>query len=123
MSKIKYAIVLIVLIIMCTTFNGCLINHRSHTFQTSPERLVPRSELEKIEPGTTTKEWVLDRFGMPTRTRHLKDGSEILLYETRKRTEHEFSFFFIFSTESSEESKETVSFEIKDGIVQRYWTD
>ena len=123
MSKSKYASVLIVLMIMCMTFNGCLINHRSHTRQTSPERPIPTSELEKIEPGTTTKEWVLDRFGMPTKTRHLKDGAEILLYETRNRTEHEFSFFFIFSTESSKETKETISFEIKDGVVQRYWID
>jgi hypothetical protein len=123
LTSLKGIVALSILMIICMTFNGCLINHRSHTRQTSPERPIPQSELEKIEPGTTTKEWVIDRFGRPTNTRHLKDGAEILLYETRNRTKHEFSLFLIFSTESSEETQETISFEIKDGVIQRYWTD
>lgn len=123
MSKVKYASVFILLLIICVLFNGCLIHHRSYTHQASPERPIPRHELEKVEPGVTTKEWVLDTFGAPTGERYLKDDVEILLYETRNRTEHEFSLFLIFSSESSEESKEILSFEIKDGVVQRYWFD
>lgn len=123
MYRTKYAGVLAVLMIMLMSLSGCLISHRSHTYQVSPDRPILKSDLEKIEPGVTTEEWVLNSFGTPTNTRHLKDNAEILLYETINKTERKLSLFLIFSTESSEETRETVSFEIKDGVVQRYWID
>ncbi len=84
---------------------------------------ISRSDLYRVEPGVTTKEWVLDTFGLPTRKKHLKDYSEILIYERSEKKEYEFSLFLLFRIESSEVKKETVSFIIKDGVVRKYWQD
>jgi hypothetical protein len=103
--------------------SGCLMKHRSHTYERSTGSPILKSDLDQVELGVTTKDWVLDTFGPPTRVRNFKDDSEILIYERSERTEHEFSFFLIFSSESSEVTKETLSFEIRDGIVRKYWLD
>jgi outer membrane protein assembly factor BamE (lipoprotein component of BamABCDE complex) len=122
-SRKSYISVFIILMMMCMIVGGCLMTHRSHTYESSGGHPISRSDLDHVEPGVTTKDWVLDTFGSPTRERHFKDDSEILIYERSERTEHEFSLFLIFSTESSEVTKDTLSFEIKDGVVQKYWLD
>lgn len=123
MTKTKFINIFILFMVMCTAFSGCLITHRSDTHEISPGQPISRSDLDQIEPGVTTKDWVLDTFGPPTRVRQFKDGSEIIRYERGERTDYEFSLFLIFSTKSSDVKKETLSFEIKDGIVQKYWMD
>ena len=82
---------------------------------------ISKWDLCRVQPGITTKEWVLDTFGPPTRERHFKDYLDILIYERSERKKNEFSLFLLFKFESAEVKKETLSFEIRDGVVQKYW--
>ena len=117
----KKAISLVIMTLLTITLlTGCMISHGSHTSETSSGYPISRSQLESIEPGITTKGWVLDNFGEPDRERHLRDGEEILIYENTKHKSSHVSLFLLFNSHTSENIKETVSFKIKDGIVKSY---
>ncbi|MGD9159164.1 MAG: hypothetical protein PVG39_12205 [Desulfobacteraceae bacterium] len=117
----KKAISLVFMVLLTgTLLTGCMISHRSHTSETSSGYPISKSQLDSVEPGVTTKDWVLDNFGEPDRERHLKNGEEILVYENTKHKSSHVSFFLLFSSHTSENIKETVSFKIKDGIVTSY---
>ena len=103
--------------------SGCMINHRSHTSDSSGNHPISSILLESIKPGVTTKEWVIDNFGKPDIEKHLEDGEEILIYENTKHKSSDFSLFLIFSSHNTEDIKEVVSFKIKDGIVKSYSVD
>jgi len=99
---------------------GCMVSQRSHTSDSSSNYLMSKAQLDGVEPGVTTKEWVLDVFGEPDRERHLQNGEEILVYENTKRKTSHVSIFLLFNSHNSEDIKEVISFRIKDGIVQSY---
>lgn len=113
----------LVTVLFCAFLSSCIISHHSHTKNTSPEYPISKSQLSSVESGVTTKRWVLDTFGEPTREKHLEDGEELIIYENKKKTSHHFSLFLIFSTHSSEESKSSLTFRVRDGVVQSYWID
>ena len=102
---------------------GCMVNHRSHTSDSSNNHTIAKVMLDSIEPGVTTKDWVTDTFGEPDREKHLKDGEEILIYENTKHQSSHFSLFLIFSSHTSEDIKETITFKLKDGVVESYSID
>ena len=117
----KKAISLVFMALLAITLlTGCMISHRSHTSETSSGYPISRSQLDTVEPGVTTKDWVLDNFGEPDRERHLRDGEEIMVYENTKHKSSHVSFFLLFNSHTSENIKEIVSFKIKDGIVKSY---
>ncbi len=117
----KKALLLTLMFMLSGIFlTGCMINHRSHTSDTSSGQAISSAQLDSIEPGVTTKDWVINKFGEPDRVRHLQDGEETLIYENTRRKSSHFSLFLIFSSHRSEDIKETVSFIIKDGIVKSY---
>jgi len=113
----------LIIAFLCVFLSGCLISHRSHTTTSSPYYSMSKSKLDNVEPDVTTKDWVIDTFGEPTREKQLQDGEEILIYENKEKTSHSFSILFIFSTHSSDEQKERLSFRVKDGVVKSYWFD
>ena len=98
---------------------GCMISHRAHTSDSS-DYAISKSLLDSVEPGITTKDWVIDNFGEPDRERHMKDGEEVLIYEDTKHKSSHFSLFLIFNSHTSEDIKEVISFRIKDGVVKSY---
>jgi outer membrane protein assembly factor BamE (lipoprotein component of BamABCDE complex) len=100
--------------------SGCLISTRQYTNQTSPGRELSKSLIKKIEPGKTTKEWVMQTFGMPTRQRTFDNGEETWEYERSYRTESETHFLFLINTENVTRTRETLIIDIKDDIVQNY---
>lgn len=120
----KRATILFPIIMVSLIFvNGCLISHHSHTNKSAPYNSISAAKLDSIEPGLTTKDWVIDTFGNPTREKHLQDGGEVLIYENIEKTIRKFSIFLVFSTHSTEEQKETLSFMMKDDVVTSYWFD
>ncbi|MFC1839767.1 hypothetical protein ACFL1N_09315 [Thermodesulfobacteriota bacterium] len=121
--RIRIPAAFLVIVIASIFLSGCLISHRSHTSVSSPYSSMSRTKLDSIEPGVTTKDWIIDTFGDPTREKHLQDGEEILIYENKEKTSHHFSILLIFSTHSTEEQKKTLSFRVKDGVVKSYWLD
>ncbi len=120
MQRVRCMCVLIMIMSLCLIISGCLITTRDYTNQTSPGRELSKSQIKKIEVGKTTKEWIMQTFGMPTRQRTFDNGEETWEYERSYRTESEAHVFFIINTERVIRTRETLIIDIKDGIVQNY---
>lgn len=117
----KKSLSILFMVLFAGTFlTGCMISHRAHTSDSSFDYPVSGTQLESVEPGVTTKEWIIDNLGEPDREKHLRDGEEILIYENTRRKSRHVSLFLLFSSHTSEDIKETVSFKIRDGIVESY---
>ena len=120
----KKALLLTLMVLLAGTFlSGCMINHRSHISDSSYNHPISSVLLDSIEPGVTTKDWVIDNFGEPDREKHLKDGEEVLIYENTRHKSSDFSLFLLIDSHSSEDIKEVLSFKIKDGKVESYSLD
>lgn len=113
----------IIVAVACLFLSGCLIQHKSHISKDSSRHCVWKGRLHNVVPGETTKEWVIKTFGTPEDERHLDNGVEILKYERSSRTRSEFSFFLLIDTQTTKVTTQTLHFDIKDGIVQKYWID
>jgi outer membrane protein assembly factor BamE (lipoprotein component of BamABCDE complex) len=120
MQRVRCMCVLIMIMSLCLIISGCLITTRDYTNQTSPGRELSKSQIKKIEVGKTTKEWIMQTFGMPTRQRTFDNGEETWEYERSYRTESEAHVFFIINTERVIRTRETLIIDMKDGIVQNY---
>ena len=121
----KKALSILIIVLLTGAFpSGCMISHRSNeSSDRSSGCAISRERLDRVEPGVTTKEWVIDNFGDPDREKHLQDGEDVMIYENTRHKSSHFSIFLIFNSHTSEDIKESVSFKIKDGIVKSYWID
>lgn len=79
--------------------------------------------LKQIECGKTTKDQLVATLGAPSEQSLTEEGIEILRYRCTKKQENEFVLFPIVFVDDEKETKHTVAFEVKDGIVQRYWKE
>ena len=80
--------------------------------------------LKQIECGQTTKEQLVARFGEPSEHSLTDEGAEILRYKCVRRKDNEFALFpppIVIKDDKTVEH--TVAFEIRDGVVQRYWKE
>ncbi len=85
---------------------------------------VENQALKEIECGQTTRDWVVETFGEPTEQILNDDGSEILKYKCVRTKDNKFVMFpppIVIRDEKDVEH--TVAFEVRDGIVQRYWKE
>ncbi len=79
--------------------------------------------LDRIEPGTTTKDWVLATLGDPSRQSTTKDGTELLEYQYSRKKDNSFVFCpFVFINDEGED-KQTLYFEIENGVVKNFWKE
>lgn len=101
---------------------GCLIYHRDVSYSGKGKPLSD-STLDQIECGTTTKDWVLATLGEPSRQSATADGTEILEYRYGKKLDNNFVFIPFVFVNGEDESKQTVYFEISDGVVKNYWKE
>ena len=76
--------------------------------------------LKKIECGKTTKDQLVELLGEPSEQSLMEDGAEILRYKCTKKHDSKVVVFPIVFVDEEKETKHTVAFEVKDGIVQRY---
>jgi outer membrane protein assembly factor BamE (lipoprotein component of BamABCDE complex) len=98
---------------------GCLVVSKSNTRYSG--HYVSPSRLDRIEPGRTTADEVLEELGEPmSRTEHT-DGSEVWRYEYTKTTSNHGAVFLIFAGSSRKEASGEVQVTVKDGVVQRVW--
>jgi len=98
---------------------GCLINssnneHYSGTY-------VSEATFNRIEPGTTTKQWVLGTLGEPSVKTNLEDGSELWKWQYSKTKQSSGSVLFIFGGSSSSETGGAAYVQMRDGIVTKAW--
>ncbi len=79
--------------------------------------------LDRVEPGTTTKDWVVATLGDPSRQSTTKDGTELLEYQYSRRKDNSFVFCpFVFINDEGED-KQTLYFEIENGVVKNFWKE
>jgi len=80
--------------------------------------------LKQVERGQTTKDWLVATFGEPSERSVTEEGTELLKYKCTKKKDNKFVLFpppIVIKDEK--EMEHTVVFEVKDGIVQRYWKE
>lgn len=84
---------------------------------------VQNETLKQVRCGETTKDWLVATLGEPAEQTLTDEGTEILRYRCRKKEDSEVVLFPIIIVDNQEITEHTVAFEIKDGIVQRYWKE
>ena len=124
-QRTPHLLVLVLAVTFLICGFGCItvVSHESHRTLKTAGKPISDEVLGQIQPGVTTKEWVLAALGAPTNEVKLNDGVEILEYEYGRETRTSFEFLFLIDSETSKETREEVHLELKDGIVQRYWRD
>ena len=85
---------------------------------------IENDTLKQVKCGQTTRDWVIETFGEPSEQILTDDGGEILKYKCVRKKDNQFVMFpppIVISDEKDVEH--TVAFEVRDGIVQRYWKE
>jgi hypothetical protein len=114
-----YTALFLFMIIMAVVLAGCVATE-SNVHYTGVES----SHLRQIERGSTTKDELIAIVGEPTDQRTTEDGTEILRYACKETKDSKFAMFPPpIAIEDKKEKEHTVAFELKDGIVQRYWEE
>jgi hypothetical protein len=105
------------LVITSILLAGCFVSD-THMHYSGVER----SHLNKIKPGITTKEQLLDMVGEPTEESIVADGVEILKYKcVMNKDEKVVLFPPPIIIDHKKETEHLVVFKIEEGIVQRRW--
>ena len=85
---------------------------------------IENEALKEVECGQTTRDWVVEKFGEPSEQILTDKGSEILKYECIRKKDNKFVMFPPpIVIRDDKDVKHTVAFEVRDGIVQRYWKE
>ncbi len=85
---------------------------------------IENDALKEVKCGQTTRDWVVETFGEPSEQILNDDGSEILKYKCIRTKDNKFVMFpppIVIRDE--EDIEHTIAFEVRDGIVQRYWKE
>ena len=85
---------------------------------------IENDALKQVECGQTTRDWVVETFGEPSEQILADDGSEILKYKCIRKKDNKFVMFPPpIVIHDDKEVEHTIAFEVRDGIVQRYWKE
>ncbi len=85
---------------------------------------IENETLKQVECGQTTRDWVVETFGEPSEQILADDGSEILKYKCVRKKDNKFVMFPPpIVIKDDKDVIHTVVFEVRDGIVQRYWKE
>jgi hypothetical protein len=107
------------LLAMSVLITGCVVCETDEQYIG-----VDNNKLKQVECGQTTRDWVIETFGEPSEQALTDDGSEILKYKCIRKKDNQFVMFpppIVISDEK--DFKHTVVFEVRDGIIQRYWKE
>ena len=86
-------------------------------------RLHGSASLEAIQPGVTSRVWVVENLGQPSSTYVNEAGNEVLRYLSVREQDTEVAFLFLFDIEVSEEEVRTLHIEIEEDAVKSFWLD
>ncbi len=105
--------------VMLVLMGGCVVCQVDEQYTGVEDKM-----LKEIECGQTTREWLVDTFGEPTEEFVTDEGSEILRYKCVKKKDNQFVMFPPpIVIRDDKQVEHFVAFEVKDGIVQRYWKE
>lgn len=81
---------------------------------------ITREQADKIQPGITTKNTIIETLGNPTKTESKTDGAEVLTYTyTEKKTPTYFGGFIV-NENQSKTTTVTLEIIVKNGTVLSY---
>ncbi len=98
---------------------GCIVSKTDEQYTG-----IENDTLKQVECGQTTRDWVIETFGEPSEHILADDGSEILKNNCILKKDNKFVMFpppIVIKDEKDVEH--TIAFEVRDGIVQRYWKE
>jgi hypothetical protein len=124
MKPYKYneIVLFALLVVISFMLAGCLVSD-SEVSYAGRKRPIGNQALRQIECGQTTRDWLVAALGEPTEKSLTEDGTEIFRYKCIETRDNEFILFPIVFVDDERETDHSVSFEIKDGIVQRFWKE
>lgn len=85
---------------------------------------VDNKTLKEVKCGETTKEWIVATFGEPSEQCLTDGGTEVLRYKCIRKKDNQFVMFpppIVIKDDG--QIVHVVVFEIKGGIVTRYWKE
>jgi len=85
--------------------------------------MVGDETLKRVVPGSTTKEWLITTLGVPTSSEIPSKGGEILKYEWCREENNSLSVPFLNTAQETIKARNTVFFEIENGVVKRFWKE
>jgi hypothetical protein len=77
--------------------------------------------LSQVKPGQTTEHRLRETFGEPDEELDTPVGVKILTYNCTMEKDSSFVLFPVVFVNEEKETAYTICFEVKDGVVQRYW--
>ena len=107
------------LLAMLVLMGGCVVYNADEQYTGVENKM-----LKEIECGQTTRDWLVATFGEPTELLMTDDGGEILRYKCVKKKDNKFVMFPPpIVIHDDKQVEHVVVFEVKDGVVQRYWKE
>jgi outer membrane protein assembly factor BamE (lipoprotein component of BamABCDE complex) len=107
----------LIALIPLLALSACVYVQDSHTHRKGSE--VSQQTVAQIEPGKTTKEWVLTNLGTPDRIQAEKDGFEVYEYVSERHQRTESKFFLLFSIESDKTvDKKVTRVVLRNNVVE-----
>ncbi len=107
------------LLAMLVLMGGCVVYNADEQYTGVENKM-----LKEIECGQTTRDWLVETFGEPTELLMTDDGGEILRYKCVKKKDNKFVMFPPpIVIKDDKQVEHVVVFEVKDGVVQRYWKE
>ncbi len=106
----------LLVILSCLALSACVYSQHSHEDKKGVE--VSSQQVASLEPGKTTKQWVLTNLGIPDRTQVEKDGLEVFEYVSERTQKSNKSFIFLFNIDSDKMvDRKVTRVVMRDGIV------
>jgi hypothetical protein len=105
-----------------TLLTGCVSNHSSTSYQPQ-DPAIGQASLKAIKAGKTTKDELLGIFGAPSGQSASADGTETLKYNYGKNKSGNFEVWPFVDLHDNKEEHMTICFEIKNGVVTKYWKE
>jgi hypothetical protein len=100
--------------------SGCVVGYKRRV--SGSGSAVAADQLQTTHEGATTRDDITAAFGAPTQRFETQDGREILTYVYLRRVSTMFGFLIPLWSTSESEKIVRFNFELKDGLLQRYWT-
>jgi len=100
---------------------GCVVRGSSETRTTG--QFIGDQTISRVEPGETSKDWVLAVFGEPTSRTPLGEGVEIWKWEYRRVQTSSGSVLFVFDSDNRSEQARNVYVEFEGDVVDAIWRD
>ena len=109
----------VLLLAMLVLMGGCVVYNADEQYTGVENKM-----LKEIECGQTTRDWLVETFGEPTELLTTDDGGEILRYKCVRTKDNKFVMFPPpIVIHDDKQVEHVVAFEVKDGVVQRYWKE